>query len=103
MTSAKTDFWYKIWKEAGCPHTGVLLDIKKSTKKKYKSSIRRLKRKQNQLARNLPNPLQEETKQASGQQSNSSDVRLHPEHLLLMVVFVPLKLQISLLLICATS
>ena len=45
------DFWYKIWKEAGCPHTGVLFDIKKSTKKKYKSSVRRLKRKQNQLTR----------------------------------------------------
>ena len=45
------DFWYKIWKEAGCLHTGVLFDIKKSTKKKYKSSVRRLKRKQNQLTR----------------------------------------------------
>ena len=45
------DFWYKVWKEAGRPLSGTLFDIKKSTKRKYKSSVRRLKHKQNQLTR----------------------------------------------------
>lgn len=37
------DFWYKVWKEAGSPATGTLFDIKKSPKRKYKSSVRSLK------------------------------------------------------------
>ena len=45
------DFWYNIWNEAGRPPSGILSDIKKSTKRKYKSSVRQLKRKQNQLKR----------------------------------------------------
>ena len=45
------DLWYKVWKEVGSPATGTLFDIKKSTKKKYKSSVRSLKCKQNQLIR----------------------------------------------------
>ena len=43
------DFWYNVWNEAGRPPTGILLDIRKSTKRKYKSSVRWLKRKENQL------------------------------------------------------
>ena len=45
------DFWYKVWREAGCPLTGALSDVRNSTKMKYKSSVRRLKRRQNQVTR----------------------------------------------------
>ena len=43
------NFWYKIWKEAGCPKSGVLSQIKKTTKSRYKYWVRRLKRRQNIL------------------------------------------------------
>ena len=45
------DFWYKVWQEAGCPSSGVLFNIKNNTKRKYKSSVRRLKRRQHHLLR----------------------------------------------------
>ena len=43
------NFWYKVWKEAGCPKSGVLSQIKKTTKSRYKYWVRRLKRRQNIL------------------------------------------------------
>ena len=46
------NFWYKMWEQAGCPSSGALCDIKKRTKRKYKTSVRRLKRKQQHLLRN---------------------------------------------------
>ena len=42
-------FWYKIWEEAGCPCSGVLSQIKKSSKRRYKYAVRRLLRRQNAL------------------------------------------------------
>ena len=45
------NFWYKVWSEAGHPSTGILSDIKKNPKRKYKYHIRELKRKQNNLNR----------------------------------------------------
>ena len=41
------NLWYKIWEEAGCPTSGVLFQIKKNTKTRYKYEVRRLKRRQN--------------------------------------------------------
>ena len=43
------NFWHRIWSEAGCPSSGVLFQIKKHTKSRYKHEVRRLKRKQNCL------------------------------------------------------
>ena len=43
------NFWYKTWKEAGCPKSGVLSQIKKTTKSRYKYWVRRLKRRRNIL------------------------------------------------------
>ena len=43
------NFWYRIWNEAGCPSSGVLFQIKKHSKSRYKHEVRRLKRKQNRL------------------------------------------------------
>ena len=35
--------WNKIWDEAGCPSTGVLSQLKKHAKTRYKYPVRRLK------------------------------------------------------------
>ena len=44
-------FWHKVWEEAGCPTSGVLSDIKRHAKKRYKYEIRRLKRRKQFLLR----------------------------------------------------
>ena len=53
-----SNFWYRVWIEAGCPSAGVLSVIKKQAKKRYKYEVRRLKRRQqyhlrDQLARSF--------------------------------------------------
>jgi len=40
----KAIFWDRIWKECGCPSSGVLSILKKSTKSRYKYEVRCLKR-----------------------------------------------------------
>ena len=45
------NFWYKVCCEAGRPSTGILSDIKKNSKRKYKYHVIELKRKQNKLNR----------------------------------------------------
>ena len=47
----KANFWHKVWQDSGCPSSGVLHAIKKSTKNRYKHQIRRLKRRQEYLER----------------------------------------------------
>ena len=42
-------FWYKVWCEAGCPPSGVLCQIRKKAKSRYKYETRRLKRKQQSI------------------------------------------------------
>ena len=42
----ETNFWYHVWLEAGCPKSGVLFDIKKKAKKRYKYAARKVKRQQ---------------------------------------------------------
>ena len=42
-------FWYKVWKVAGCPVSGVLFKIKKNAKTRYKYEVRRLKHRQDNL------------------------------------------------------
>ena len=52
------NFWYRVWSEAGYPSSGVLTQIKKHAKSRYKSEIRRLRRGQNRiLRRNLASSL----------------------------------------------
>ena len=45
----KSLLWSKIWHEAGCPSNGVLFQLKKHAKARYKYAVRRLRRKQDQL------------------------------------------------------
>ena len=40
----KAILWDRIWKECGCPSSGVLSTIKKNTKSRYKYEVHRLKR-----------------------------------------------------------
>ena len=51
-------FWYKVWEETGCPSSGVLSQIKKNSKKRYKYEARHLIRRQKTLLqKSLPTPL----------------------------------------------
>ena len=43
------NFWHKLWDECGCPSSGVLFQLKKKTKSRYKYEVRRLKRRQKSL------------------------------------------------------
>ena len=45
------NFWYKVWKEAGYPTSGVLFQIKKHTKSRFKYEVRRRKRRHRPLVR----------------------------------------------------
>ena len=38
-----TNFWHKVWLEAGCPSLGVLFHIKRCAKSRYKYAVRQLK------------------------------------------------------------
>ena len=43
-------FWNGIWQEAGCPSVGVLCQLRKHTKSRYKYAVRRLIRNQDKLS-----------------------------------------------------
>ena len=45
------NFWHRIWSDSGCPSSGVLFQIKKNAKSRYKYEVRRLKRSQRTLLR----------------------------------------------------
>ncbi len=47
----QSDLWYRIWKEAGYPSSGVLFQIKKRAKRRYKYKVRRIQRRQEYLMR----------------------------------------------------
>ena len=51
MLKSKANFWHNIWREAGSPTTGVLFQIKKSSKSRYKYEVRRLKRRKEHIRR----------------------------------------------------
>ena len=40
----KANFWHAVWKQAGSPSSGVLHQIKKSSRSRYKYEVRRLRR-----------------------------------------------------------
>ena len=42
--------WHNIWSESGCPSSGVLFQIKKNEKKRYKYEVRRLRRQWEHIA-----------------------------------------------------
>ena len=44
-------FWHKLWCDSGCPTSGVLFQIKKHSKKRFKYEVRRLKRQQEHIRR----------------------------------------------------
>ena len=39
-------FWHKLWSECGCPSSGIMFQLKKNSKSRYKYEVRRLKRQQ---------------------------------------------------------
>ena len=50
-TKKASCFWHKVWVEAGRPSSGALFNIKREAKRSFKSSVRRLKRRQQYLVR----------------------------------------------------
>ena len=44
-------FWHRLWSQCGHPTSGVLFQIKKRSKKRYKYEIRRLKRRREHIIR----------------------------------------------------
>ena len=44
-------FWHKVWTECGCPTSGVLIQIKKNSKRRFKYEVRRLHRHQSHIRR----------------------------------------------------
>ena len=49
-------FWNTVWVEAGCPSSGVVFDLRKRTKAKYKYAIRKVKRRKDSRRLALPFP-----------------------------------------------
>ena len=47
----KANFWFSVWKSAGSPSNGVLHQIKKSSKSRYKYEVRRLRRQELHIRR----------------------------------------------------
>ena len=45
----RSKFWYNVWREAGYPSSGVLFQLKRNAKKRYKYEVRRLQRRQDYL------------------------------------------------------
>ena len=45
------NFWHRFWEEAGCPKAGVLFNIKRCVKRRFKYEVRRIKRRRQQLLR----------------------------------------------------
>ena len=39
-------FWHKLWSESGCPSSGIMFQLKKNSKKRYKYEVCRIKRQQ---------------------------------------------------------
>ena len=44
-------FCHKVWTECGCPTSGVLIQIKKNSKRRFKYEVRRLRRRQSHIRR----------------------------------------------------
>ena len=42
-------FCHKVWTECGCPTSGVLIQIKKKSKRRFKYEVRRLRRRQSHI------------------------------------------------------
>jgi hypothetical protein len=65
MHKTTANFWFRIWEDAGCPSSGVLFQIKKNTKRRYKYEVRRLKRRQKfLLQRKLANLFAKKNKKS---------------------------------------
>ena len=47
----KSILWNKIWREAGCPSVGILSQLRKRAKSRYKYAVRRLIRNQDLIRR----------------------------------------------------
>ena len=47
----KANLWHKVWKQAGSPSAGVLHQLKRSSRARYKYEVRRLRRREHHIRR----------------------------------------------------
>ena len=85
-------FWHRVWTECGCPTSGVLFQIKKHSKRRFKYEVRRQthKRRQNYIHReNLAASLSSSSTQEFGSKLRNfpspPERLLHPLVLLMAV------------------
>ena len=58
MLKSKANFWHRVWREAGCPCSGVLFDIKRRSRSRFKYEVRRLRRREKHIRRSkLAEPM----------------------------------------------
>ena len=70
-----TNFWYKIWEEAGCPNAGVLFQIKRNAKEDISTKFVVLGVGKNICCKiNWPLPLRKSVRTLFGLMSGSSIV-----------------------------
>ena len=48
---SKANFWHRVWREAGCPCSGVLFDIKHCSHSRFKYEVRCLRRHEKHIQR----------------------------------------------------
>lgn len=51
LLKEKANFWHVVWKQAGSPSAGVLHQLKKSARSRYKYEVRRLKCREHHIRR----------------------------------------------------
>ena len=50
---SQAKFWNQVWVEAGCPSKGVLFQIKKTCKHRFKYAVRKIRRQQRYISKGL--------------------------------------------------
>ena len=51
LLKEKANFWHRVWHQAGCPSAGVLHQLKRAAKSRYKYEVRRLRRRDQYIRR----------------------------------------------------
>ena len=91
----KANFWHAVWKQAGSPTSGVLHQIKKSSRSRYKYEVRHLRRHEEFIGR--------EKMAAALASSNSKSFWQQVHRVSQISLLLPLSLMVSLVLITFLS
>ena len=103
VNSETTNFWHKVWLEAGSPSSGVLFHIKRRAKSRYKYAVRRLKRRHHFILREKSLLLGKEKMTFGLKSRDLINRHAPPMPLLLMAIMIARILLPCLLLISVIS